>query len=253
MAGLSPEEIKKALCELTFVEADKYGFEIVLPQIYSNGETVVVTAQPEGEGFFVHDNGMGAMTLEGGGVSTSPRLHEEIGKGVRAYGCEFSQFRVYKKCAAAEVAQTAAIVGCASRLVADFAYQTETRPMFDFRRQVVETLLETIGAERVRENEEVVGRSGSRYQVSAIILDERRTQPVAYVEAVSNHQAVARKFRALYDMMHTPIIADTRRFSVFNDVQAGISTADIALLKDVSETVGFRERNTLSQITGALH
>jgi hypothetical protein len=253
MVGPTPEQIKKALCELTLVEQDAYGFEIVLPQIYSNGETVVVTAQPEGDGFFIHDSGRGAMALEAAGVSTSPRLHEEIGKGVRAYDCQFSQFRVYKQCAASDVAQTAAIVGCASRLVADFVFQTETRPMFDFRRQVVETLLETIGAERVLENEEVIARSGTRYQVSAIILDAKRVKPAAYVEAVSNHQAVARKFRALYDMQHTPGIADTPRFSVFNDIQAGISTGDVALLKDVSETVGFRERNTLSQITGTIH
>jgi hypothetical protein len=252
MAGPTPEQIKKALCELTFVEKDAYGFEIVLPQVYSNGDTVVVTAQPEGDGFFVHDSGIGAMALEAAGVATSQRLHEEIGKGVRAYGCEFTQFRVYRQCSAADVAQTAAIVGCASRLVADFVFQTETRPMFDFRRQVVETLLEAMG-ERVRENEEVIARSGSRYQVSAIILDRKLVRPAAYVEAVSNHQAVARKFRALYDMMHTPGIADTPRFSVFNDVQAGISGADVALLKDVSATVGFRERNTLSQITGTIH
>jgi len=253
MVGPTPDQIKKALCELTFVEEDKFGLQIVLPQIYSNGETVVVTAQPEGDKFFIHDNGAGAMALEAAGVATSARLHEEIGKGVRAYGCEFAQFRVYKQCSAEDVAQTAAVVGCASRLVADFVFQTETRPMFDFRRQVVETLLETIGIERVRENEEVVARSGTRYQVSAIILDPKLVRPAAYIEAVSNHQAVARKFRALYDMMHTPGISDTPRFSVFNDIQAGISTGDVALLKDVSETVGFRERNTLSQITGSVH
>jgi hypothetical protein len=105
----------------------------------------------------------------------------------------------------------------------------------------------------VRENEEVVGRSGSRYQVSAVILDAKKTGAAAYVEAVSNHQAVARKFRAFYDMMHTPLIAETPRFAVFNDIQAGISTADISLLGDVSKTVAFRERNTLSQISDTIH
>lgn len=118
MVGPTPDEIKRALCELTFVEADSYGFEIVLPQIYSTGETVVVTAQPEGDKFFVHDSGLGAMALEAAGVATSPRLHEEIGKGVRAYGCEFSQFRVYKQCSLAYPSGLAACVGATAGAIA---------------------------------------------------------------------------------------------------------------------------------------
>lgn len=252
MGNPTPDEIKRALCDLTIVEADAYGFEIVLPQIYGNGETVVITAHAEGERFFVHDSGAGAMALESAGIAATPRLQEELTRGVKAYGCQISQYRVYKQCMASEIAETAAIVGCASRFVADFAYQTESRPMFDFKRQVVETLFETVGAARVRENEEVVTRSGSHYQVSAIILDARGSQPAAYVEAVSNHQAVARKFRALYDMMHTPTLADTPRFSVFDDSRLGITSSDLSLLKDVSRPFGLRERNTLSQIAETL-
>lgn len=249
----TPEEIKRALCDLTIVEANAHGFEIVLPQVYGNGETVVIVAVQEGTTFSVHDSGFGAMALEAAGVSVSARLQEELSRGVRAFGCHISHFRVYKQCSASEVAEAAAVVGCASRFVADFALQTEARPMFDFKQQVIETLYETMGADRVRENEEVVGRSGSHYQVSAIVMDPEGIRPEAYVEAVSNHQAVARKFRALYDMMHTPEISGTPRFSVFDDSRGNITSADLSLLRDVSKTVGFRERNTLSQIAERLH
>ena len=248
----SPEEIKRALCDLTIVEPTPLGFDAALAQVYSNGETVVVTAQVEGAGFYVHDNGTGAMVLESSGVNATSRLHEELRKGVSAYGCNLAQFRVFKQCRMEDLSNTIAIVGCASRFVADFSFHTEAPPMFDFRRQVVEVLLDTLGADRIRENDEVRAQSGSRYQVSATVLDERASKPLAYVEAVSNHQAVARKFRALYDMMNTPLIAETRRFSIFDDTSSTITSADLALLKDVSQIVPFRQRNTLSQIADSI-
>lgn len=65
------------------------------------------------------------------------------------------------------------------------------KSLFDFRQQVMEALAETVGAARERENDEIVARSGSRYQVSATILDERGMHAVHYVGAVSNHQSVA--------------------------------------------------------------
>ena len=254
MTRPTPEELKQALCNLTIVEATKFGFEIALAQVYGDGATVVVTVQDEGDGRFnVHDAGNGAMTLEASGQTISSKLEDDLRRGVSAYGCQIALSRVYRQCSADEVASTAAIVGCASRFVADYHLQSEMKPMFDFRRQVVETLAETVGAARVRENDEVVARSGSRYQVSATLLDERELQPVAYIEAISNHQSVARKFRALYDMMHTPLISDTPRFSIFDDTRANISNSDLALLRDVSQTVGFRERNNLSQIVDLAH
>lgn len=253
MTKPTPEHLKRALCDLTIVETTKFGFEIALVQVYGNGQTVVVTAQEEGDRFYVHDGGNGAMTLEASGLMLSSKLDEELRRGVSAYGCRITRGRVYKQCAADEIAATAAIVGCASRFVADYHLQSELKPLFDFRQQVVETLAETIGAARVRENDEIVARSGSRYQVSATILDERELRPVAYVEAVSNHQSVARKFRALYDMMHTPLISETPRFSIFDDTRANITSADLSLLRDVSQIVGFRERNNLSQIVESVH
>lgn len=250
----TPDDLKRALCDLTIVETTKFGFEIALAQVYGNGETVVITVQHEsGDRFYVHDSSNGAMVLEAAGLLLSSRLDDELRRGVAAYGCAITQARVYKQCSTQDIAATAAIVGCASRFVADFHLQSEMKPLFDFRQQVVETLAETVGAARIRENDEVLANSGSRYQVSATILDEREMHPVAYVEAVSNHQSVARKFRALYDMAHTPMIAETPRFSIFDDTRQNITSADLALLRDVSRPVGFRERNNLSQVVEAIH
>lgn len=253
MKQLTAEAIKRALCDLTVVEPNSFGFEVAVPQVYSNGETVVVTVQEEGAGFYVHDSGNAGMILESGGVAATPRLQEELRRGVNAYGCSIAQFRVYKQCKADEVAATVAIVGCASRFVADFAHQVEAPAPFDFRRQVLETLNETIGADRIRENDEIRAKSGTQYRVSATVLDERRTKPLAYVEAISNHQAVARKFRALYDIMNTPIVSDTPRIAIFDDVSSNITGADLALLGDVSRPVAFRERNDLPQVLGTVH
>lgn len=249
MSDLTPEAIKKALCDLTVVEANSYGFEIALPQIYSNGEAVVVVVEREANCFYIHDSGNASMALESAGVPATSRLHDHLRKGVEAYGCGFAKYRVYKQCAhPGEIAAAASVVGCASRFVADFSQQSEGVPLFDFRRQLVESLYEVVGSPRVRENDEVVARTGSRYQVSATILDEHGTKPIAYVEAISGHQSVARKFRALYDLQHTPLISETRRVAIFDDSRPGITTGDIALLREVSDPLPFRDR---AQIVGA--
>lgn len=54
-------------------------------------------------------------------------------------------------------------------------------------------------------------------------------------------------------MMHTPLVAETPRFSIFDDTRTSIASADLALLEDVNPTVGFRERNTLSRIVESSH
>jgi hypothetical protein len=237
----------------SILAVNSYGLEIALPQVYSNGEVVTVSVQEEGGGFYVHDGSNAAMILESTGVSATTALQNQQRQGVQAYGCMISQFRVYKQCdGPEEIAAAAALVGCASRFVADYAHQAEGRPIFDFRRQLIEALYKTIGSPRVRENDEVVAKTGTRYQVSATILDERGSRPIAYVEAISGHQAVARKFRALYDLQNTPLVADTRRVAIFDDTRPGITSGDIALLREVSEPLSFAKRVRLVSSWGTM-
>ncbi len=243
---ITPEIIKRGLCDLSAVEQTALGFEITLAQIYSNGDVVTISVQAEGSGFNVHDAGNAAMILENAGVSVSSKLQSELRAGVEAYGAQIARFRVSKQCPNPnDIAATAAIVGCASRFVADHSFKSEGHPIFDFRRELIETLCKSIGSPRVRENEEIVARTGTRYQVSATILDEQGSRPIAYLEAISGHQSVARKFRALYDLKHTPVVAETRRFSIIDNSRPGITTGDIELLNEVSEALPFTERGKL--------
>jgi hypothetical protein len=246
MSQPSPEFIKKAICDLTSVEVTAFGFEIALPQIYGNGDVVIVSVQREGDGFYIHDGGNASMTLESMGATITTRTYDELKKGVAAYACQFSKSRVFKRCAnIEEIAATASIVGCASRFVADYIYQSDAPPLFDFRRKVLSSLSEFVGLERIKENVEVLAHTGTKYHISAAILDSLKTKPEIYIEAVSSHESVARKFRAMYDLKLTPMISETIRVSIFDDERSGITNGDLNLLREVSEIVPFSERDRL--------
>ncbi|HEY0012194.1 MAG TPA: hypothetical protein VGB79_05005 [Allosphingosinicella sp.] len=245
-ATLSAQAIQRALCELSIVEATTQGFEVTLPQAYHSGNAVAVVIEAEGEGFYIHDNGYAAMLLEGLGVSTSPKLQALLRPSVEAYGCEIFGFRVYRRCTApSDVAFAAVTVGCASRLVADFALKADAPPLFDFKRALLGRVSDTLPG-RVRENEEFVASKGNSYHVSAVILDKFQSKPLAFLEPVSSHQSVARKFREFYDFMLTPELVEIERVAVYDDTKPEITSGDILLLQDVSNPV--RHRDTDSRL-----
>lgn len=232
-AILTEQALKKAICDLTVVDQIVDGFEVTLPQVYGNGEVVVIVVEPIEGGWLVHDQGMAAFMLERAGSTLKGKLTAQVQHGVAQYGCEFVKARVAKTTAdVTEIAAVAAIVGCASRYVADLAYQMEPAPMFDFRRQMVENLMAAVGRNRIKENAEVTAITGTRFQVTAAILADDGSGPIAYVEAVSNHEAVARKFRSFYEIMKTPSIARVQRFAIYNE-HGNMSGGDMELLKDV--------------------
>lgn len=134
----SPEALKRAMCDLTLVEVADGGLLVALPQIYSSGEVVSVEIRAEPDGFLVHDAGGGAMALESRGFTISPRVQEQFRERLKGYDCDFQQFRVIQNCDDADrLAATAAVVGCASRLVADFVLDLEPAPLTGFRRELV--------------------------------------------------------------------------------------------------------------------
>ncbi len=234
----SAEAIQRALCQLSVVELTNQGFEVTLPQAYHTGNAVAVMVEREGDGFYIHDNGYAAMLLESLGVQTSPRLQFELKPLVSAYGCEVFGFRVYRRCTdRSDVAFAAVTVGCASRVIADHALAVDAPPVYDFKRALLGKVANTIGQGRLRENQEVTASKGNSYRVSAVILDRHRSRPVAFLEPVSSHQSVARKFREFYDFMHTPELTNIERVAIYDDTQAGITTGDVLLLQDVSNPV----------------
>lgn len=234
--------LKAALCDLSTVEVTSQGYELVLPQAYHTGNAVAVVVQNEATGFYVHDNGYAAMLLEGLGVRPTHALQSHLHSSVEAYGCDLAGFRVFRRCSDwAEVAFAAITVGCASRLIADHALRVDAPPVFDFKRALLGKVEESIGISRIRENQEYRADKGTSYKVTAVILDARESKPVAFLEPISRHQAVARKFREFYDFMLTPSLVDIERVAVYDDSQSEITSGDILLLQDVSNPVRFRD------------
>lgn len=246
MVTVSADMLKRALCDLTMVQHGDEGLLIDLAQIYHTGDVVTVVARPETGGFYVHDGGGAAMALETSGMVIKPRLYEYLKDRVASYQCEFEGFRVSKRCEDVDkLAATVAIVGCASRLVADYTAPTEPPPLFDFRRQLVDRMHDHFGAPRIRENEEVTAATGTRYHVSAVLLDPAGNRPLAYVEAIGNHAAVTRKFRTFYDLAKTPLVNETSRVAVYDSARAGISQGDVMLLENVSKPISYQDSEAL--------
>lgn len=240
--GISERYMRQAICDLTQIERTSSGFEITLPQAYHSGHAVVVAVQAEAGSYFVHDSSYAAMLLESLGVRASAKLEAGLRSGIESYGCESEGLRIYRRCASAEeVPMAAVLVGCASRLVADYALKADSAPIFDFKRKLLGRVIDTVGQKRVRENQDFAGHSGSSYRVAAVVLDKRQSKPVAFVEGVADHNAVARRFREFYDLMQNPALAGIDRVAVYDDSRVDINPSDVLLLQDVSNPVRFRD------------
>lgn len=242
---LSEQWLHSAICDSIDVTRTSQGFEITLPQAYHSGHAVVVIVREENGKFLVHDSSYAAMLLESLGVKANARLEESLRSGIVAYGCEIVGLRVSRRCVdLADIPLSAVLVGCASRLVADQALRSDSAPIFDFKRKLIGRVIDTLGTKRVRENEEFAGHSGSTYRVGAVVLDKKAAKPIAFVEAVADHNAVARRFREFYDLMHNPALVSIDRVAVYDDAKPDINSSDILLLQDVSNPVRFRDSAT---------
>lgn len=239
---LGEDFLRHAICGLIDVARTSQGFEITLPQAYHSGNAVVVVVREERGEFILHDSSYAAMLLESLGVKANQRLEATLRAGIIAYGCEIAGLRVSRKCTSPdEIPLAAVLVGCASRLVADQALKSDSVPIFDFKKKLLGRVIDTLGTKRVRENEEFAGHSGSTYRVGAVVLDKKASKPIAFVEAVADHNAVTRRFREFYDLMNNPALASIDRVAVYDDDKADINSSDILLLQDVSNPVRFRD------------
>lgn len=246
--------LKRALCDLSEVEVTGQGYELTLPQAYHTGNAVAVVIQPEAGGFYIHDNGYAAMLLEGLGIRATHALQAHLHRSVEAYGCDLAGFRVFRRCSDwDDVAFAAVTVGCASRLVADHALKADAAPLYDFKRALLGKVEESLGSARIRENQEYTAEKGTSYKVTAVVLDAHQSRPVAFIEPISRHQAVARKFREFYDFMMTPSLVGIERVAIYDDTQSEITAGDILLMQDVSNPVRFRDSRKRFQDWGALH
>ncbi|VXC62902.1 hypothetical protein [Sphingomonas sp. AX6] len=237
---ITPEIIRSAICSMVEVERTNQGLEVYLPQIYHSGHNVAVVVRAEAEGYLVHDNSYAAMILANLGIPTGKRLADVVQPEVEAYGCRLDGMRVMRRCHADDdlgVAMT--LVGCASRLIADRALKNSLAPIHDFKASLLGKVVDTVGAKRVRTNEQVSGHLGGHYRVSAVVLDRTESKPIAFVEPIADREAVARRFKEFYDIKHNPAYASVERVAVHDD--GGIPSGDALLLEEVGHLIRFSQ------------
>jgi hypothetical protein len=236
MRKIDESFIAESLSSLISVSRSNLGIELQTPVIYPNGDLVSVTIKLESGNYIVHDGGNGSAILSASGVSLTKKIAERLNKIAEHYGCEFVSGRMLRTCTPDDVGVCAAIVANASRSIGDQSLLRDQQPILDFRREVLERVRNSVGGRRYRENEEVVGESGSAYRISAVILDDGLEGPVGFVEPVKDHEAATKKFREFWDISESERYSGVLRISLYNEAwpwRAG----DLSLLQRVSNVV----------------
>jgi hypothetical protein len=236
--------LKQAVCDLTTVEIIPQGFEITLPQMYHTGQAVAVVVAQYQDGFIVHDNSYAAMLLSGLGLRPGKRLADALLPQIGAYGCELNDLRVVRRCKTfGEVAFAMAAVGCASRLIADQALKADRPPLEDFKSSLLNRVIDAVGNARLRTNEEVSGHLGSKYRVSAVVLDSLLRRPVAFVEPIADREAIPRRFKQFYDLSVTPQYEHVERVAVYDEANP-LPSGDALMMQEVGNLIRFADTTT---------
>lgn len=235
--ALSDAKSLEAACrQLIRVQRSNLGLEVQLPVIYPGGDLATVVVTQENGKTIVHDGGFAAMSLATAGVALTSKLRVHVAALSKHYHCEFLNDRMVKVASADELPLVVAVVANASRTIADLLLQTRAQPLFNFRQEVIDRVKEYVGAQRVRENETVTGKSGTQYQIGAVVLDETLSSPVAYVEAVKDAEGVNKRFREFYDISQLRLGPEPDRIVMYDDT-ANLRQGDLLILQDVSNVV----------------
>ncbi|WP_070154082.1 hypothetical protein [Sphingobium phenoxybenzoativorans] len=239
--GLTADIIKASICGLTEAVHTNQGFEVTLPQMYHNGQSVVVMIRPDDGGFIVHDNSYAAMLLSNLGFAVGKRLGDALAPQVASYGCDLTELRVWRRCETLEdIGAILALVGCASRLIADQALKADRPPLHDFKSSLLSKVVSAVGVQRVRTNEEVSGHLGSRYRVSTVVLDRAQHKPIAFVEPITDRDAIARRFKQFYDLSLNPNYEQIERIAVYDEATP-MPSGDALLIEEVGNLVRFAD------------
>lgn len=233
---INGESLEAACRQLVQVQRSSLGLEVQLPVIYSTGDLATVVVAQENGQIIVHDGGFAAMALATAGVAVTRKTRARIAHLSKHYHCEFLNDRMVKVAKADEVPLVVAVVANASRTIADLLLQTHAQPLFSFRQEAIDRVKEYVGERRVRENESVIGKSGTQYQIGAVILDRTLSLPVAYVEAVKDLEGVNKRFREFYDISQLLFSPEPERITLYDD-KAGLRQGDLIVLQEVSNVV----------------
>lgn len=238
--NVTERDLEAACRALVRVQASSLGLEVQLPVIYPNGDFATVVVAPSAEQFVVHDAGFAAMTLSNHGVRLTGKMKARIANLSRHYGCEFANERMSRVVPYGQLAFAVAVVANASRTIADQILQIYPQPILSFRQTVIDRIKEYVGSTRVRENESVVGDSGTEYHIGAAVLDSKLTRPVALVEAVRDMDGVNKRLREFYDISLVPSLKDMERIVLYDD-KAALRQGDLLVLQNVSNVVRFSD------------
>lgn len=102
---------------------------------------------------------------------------------------------------------------------------------------------EVVGANRVKTNLSVSGHQGSKYKVSAVVYDRSAVKPLAFIEPISEPNAVARKFKEFYDKSLNATYQGIDFVTVIDDT-TDISAGDALLMQEVSNLIRFSDATT---------
>lgn len=233
---ITTEQLEAASRALITARGTNLGYEIDMPVVYPNGQCVSVVVGVAGGNYIVHDAGVGAMYLTEAGVSLTRNLTDKLSQIAHIYGCDFISGRMSRSCSQEQLAIAIALVANASRAVGDQALQVKKKRVFDFRREVSVALSNVVKADRVKKDR-IIGESGTQYNLDFVILD-RDLKPVAFVEPISDQDAVNTKFREFFDIKANENYRFVDRISVYDD-RHDWRSGDLVMLSRVSNTVPF--------------
>jgi hypothetical protein len=238
LKSISPREIEAASRALISARKTSLGIEVQMPVVYPTGESVVVVVTVHGGEYVVHDAGFGAMYLTSAGITLNETLQMRLSALAHHYGCDFIEGRMSRQCTPEQIALAMVMVANASRTVGDQALEAKKRPMTLFKREMSDAVMGLYGSKRIRHDETVVGATGTSYRVNAIVLDKAERDPVAFIEAVTDEQAVNRHFREFYDFGLSEKYKIVSRVAIY-DSRRTWRPGDLTLLRGVARTVPY--------------
>lgn len=229
--------IRDAVRALVDAKETNLGIEVMLPVAYPDGDMVTVIVEKSGGGFVVHDSSFGAMRVTATGLRLSQSFVAKSKELAARYNCSFINGRVSLLTTTHGLPMAIALVANASRAIADQATETRRHTDVEFRNEVADRLKAVVGP-RVRENEEVRGKSGRLYRVPAIVLDVAQSKPEHFVATVTSRASVLNHFAEFYDL--SDAYSDVRNDAVY-DEYADIRKEDLLLLGRVCELIAFNQ------------
>jgi hypothetical protein len=237
LTRITPEQLEAASRALIKARTTNLGIEIEMPIMYPNGQCVSVVVTVRGGDYVVHDAGFGAMYLTAAGVTMTKNLTERLSRLADAYGCDFVSGRMSRSCTQEQLAIAIALVANASRAVGDQALEIRRQRIRDFKREVSVVLNDVMHSERVK-RDRVIGDSGTEYQVDFVVLGNDKERPLAFVEPVSDQDAVNTKFREFFDIQSNRVYQSVDRIAVYDDRHTW-RPGDLLVLNRVSNVVPF--------------